>query len=68
MNVHAFMNELDQKDYWSSRKIKNCENLYMYKVKEEFVVCPAQGRERARVVPREQKDSLSLYPAERALT
>ena len=27
MNVHAFMNELDQKDYWYPRKIKNCENL-----------------------------------------
>ena len=23
MNVHAFMNELDQKDYWYPRKIKN---------------------------------------------
>ena len=27
MNVHAFMNELDQKDYWYARKIKNFENL-----------------------------------------
>ena len=27
MNVHAFINELDQKDYWYPRKIKNCENL-----------------------------------------
>ena len=27
MNVHAFMNELDQKDYWCPKKIKNCENL-----------------------------------------
>ena len=27
MNVHAFMNELDQMDYWYPRKIKNCENL-----------------------------------------
>ena len=27
MNVHAFMNELDQKDYWYPRKIKNCENI-----------------------------------------
>ena len=27
MNVHAFMNELDQKDYWYPRKMKNCENL-----------------------------------------
>ena len=27
MNVHAFMNEQDQKDYWYPRKIKNCENL-----------------------------------------
>ena len=26
MNVHAFMNELDQKDY--PRKIKNFENLF----------------------------------------
>ena len=25
MNMHAFMNELDQKDYWYPRKIKNCE-------------------------------------------
>ena len=28
MNVHAFMNELDQKDYWYPRKMKNFENLY----------------------------------------
>ena len=34
---------------------------------KEFVVCPAEGRERARVVPRAQKDSLSLYPAEKQL-
>ena len=27
MIVHAFMNELDQKDYWYPRKIKNFENL-----------------------------------------
>ena len=27
MNVHVFMNELDQKDYWYPRKIINCENL-----------------------------------------
>ena len=27
MNVHEFMNELDQKDYWYPRKIKQCENL-----------------------------------------
>ena len=27
MNVHTFMNELDQKYYWYPRKIKNCENL-----------------------------------------
>ena len=28
MNVHAFMNELDLKDYWYPRKNKkNCENL-----------------------------------------
>ena len=27
MNVHAFMNELDQKDYWYPRKLENCENL-----------------------------------------
>ena len=27
MNVHAFMIELDQKDYWYPRKINNCENL-----------------------------------------
>ena len=27
MNVHAFMNELDQKDYWYPRKIENFENL-----------------------------------------
>ena len=27
MNVHAFMNELDQKDYWYPRTIKNFENL-----------------------------------------
>ena len=27
MNVHAFMNEMDQKDYWYSRKFENCENL-----------------------------------------
>ena len=31
----------------------------------KIVVCPAEGRERARVVPRAHKDSLSLYPAER---
>ena len=29
MNVHAFVNELDQKDYWYPRKIKNCENLHV---------------------------------------
>ena len=28
MNVHAFMNELDQKGYWYPRKFENCENLY----------------------------------------
>ena len=28
MNVHAFMNELDQKDYWYPRKFENCEILY----------------------------------------
>ena len=27
MNVHAFMNERDQKNYRSPRKIINCENL-----------------------------------------
>ena len=27
MNVHAFMNEPDQKDYWYSRKFEICENL-----------------------------------------
>ena len=27
INVHVFMNELDQKDYWYPRKIINCENL-----------------------------------------
>ena len=27
MNVHAFMNELDQKDYWYPWTIKNCENI-----------------------------------------
>ena len=27
MNVHAFMNELDQKDYWYPRKIKFFKNL-----------------------------------------
>ena len=27
MNVHAFKNELDQKDYGYPRKMKNCENL-----------------------------------------
>ena len=27
MNVHAFMNELDQKDYWYPRKLENYENL-----------------------------------------
>ena len=27
MNMHAFMNELDQKNYWYPRKIKNCKNL-----------------------------------------
>ena len=26
MNVHAFMNELDQPDYWYPRKIRNGEN------------------------------------------
>ena len=30
MNVHAFMNELDQKDYWYPRKTKHCEKS-MYK-------------------------------------
>ena len=27
MNVHAFMIELDQKDYWYPRNIKNFENI-----------------------------------------
>ena len=27
INVHAFMNELGQNDYWYPRTIKNCENL-----------------------------------------
>ena len=27
MNVLAFMNELDQEEYWYSRKIQNCKNL-----------------------------------------
>ena len=27
MIVHAFMIELDQKDYWYPRKFENCENL-----------------------------------------
>ena len=31
----------------------------------DYVVCPAEGQERARVVPRAHKDTLSLYPAER---
>ena len=36
MNVHAFMNELDQKDYWYPRNIffQNCEKS-MYKVNGE---------------------------------
>ena len=43
-------------------KIKDCAlNHGQY-----IVVCPAEGREQARVVPRAQKDSLSLYPAERS--
>ena len=29
MNVHAFMNELDQKDYWYPRKFENCEYLHV---------------------------------------
>ena len=28
MNVHALMNELDQKDNWYPRKNLKCENLY----------------------------------------
>ena len=36
MNVHAFMNELDQKDYWYQKK-----KLWksMYKVKGELSSC-----------------------------
>ena len=38
MNVHAFMNEFDQKDYWYPRKIKICEKS-MYKVNGELSSC-----------------------------
>ena len=41
MNVHAFMNELDQKDYWYPRgeeKNQNCEKS-MYKVNGELSFC-----------------------------
>ena len=37
MNVHAFMNELDQKDY--SRKIQKIENPCTYKVNGELSSC-----------------------------
>ena len=37
MNMHAFMNEFDQKDYRYPRKMKNCENLY--KVNGELSSC-----------------------------
>ena len=40
-------------------------NLYaLALLNTHIVVCPAEGSERARVVPRAHKDSLSLYPAE----
>ena len=38
MNVHVFMNDLYQKDYWYPRKIKNCEKS-MYKVNGELSSC-----------------------------
>ena len=38
MNVHAFMNELDQMDHRYPRKIKNCEKS-MYKVNGELSSC-----------------------------
>ena len=28
VNVHAFMNELDQKDYWYPRKLKLWKSMY----------------------------------------
>ena len=34
MNVHAFMNELDQPDYWYSRKIRNGENPCIKSIRE----------------------------------
>ena len=38
MNVHAFMNELDQKDYWYPRKVKKNWKS-MYKVNGELSSC-----------------------------
>ena len=38
MNVHAFMNELDQKDYWYPRKNKQLWKS-MYKVNGELSSC-----------------------------
>ena len=45
--------------------MKCAENYIRIEIGDKFVVCPAEGQERARVVPRAHKDSLSLYPAER---
>ena len=39
MNVHAFMNELDQKDYWYPRKIKNCESLQVQSQWRVVLMC-----------------------------
>ena len=39
MNVHAFMNELDQKDYWYPRKEEKKLWKSMYTVNGELSFC-----------------------------
>ena len=39
MNAHAFMNEVDQKDYWYPRKIIKKIEKSMYKVNGELSSC-----------------------------
>ena len=39
MNVHAFMNKLDQKDYWNPRKKRRKKWNSMYKVNGELSSC-----------------------------
>ena len=43
MNVHAVMNELDQKDYWYPRKFYNCENLCTKSMESNVMITYSGG-------------------------